>query len=399
MNKFNSNISKTTKSRLNSSILSLFEQGDFRFDVHVHLFNKDFIPDKYFGIRIPYLVNASFLKQLESILEFVSSDDDKLYNYAYFIDFVSKKSTEDIAEYLINSTPQNTIFCSLMMDFSKGITGKTAKDIFEQLEEYKLVRDKNPSLFLPFVAIDPNNTKHLELFNKAFSKEYNFFGVKIYPSLGFLPSHPNLMKIFEQCARYDIPVVTHSCSGSVHSNKNSFNLKYYDLNQNGELILKNEKKTFFFKRQYEQLFNRPQNWEPVLKAFPNLRINFAHFGGVSEWKNNTSRKAWTYRIIDLMERYPNVYADLSYIMHLPEIHKTFIDLFNNNKLVSERTLFGTDFYMITIEGKYKDIRSQFVTNLGSKIMHKISVENPLNFLNLTNLVPTEIRKKWHTQTL
>jgi len=385
MSKFNSNISKNTKSRLNPQIISLLKEGNYRFDVHVHLFNKDFIPDKYYGIRIPFLVNVSFLKQLESILEFVENEDDKLYNYAYFIDFISKKTTADIADYLIESTPKNTIFCPLMMDFTKGISGKVQKDVFQQLDEYKSVRDKHPSLFLPFVSIDPNNPKYLDLFNKAFSKEHNFFGVKIYPALGYLPSHPNLMKIFEVCAEYDIPIVTHSCAGSVHTNKNSLNLKYYDLNNNGEHFLKNVKKKFFFKRQYEQFFNHPKNWEPVLKAFPNLRINFAHFGGVNEWNsNNNSEKKWLYRIIDLMDRYSNVYADVSYILHLPDFHKTFVDLFNNNKLVAERALFGTDFFMITIEGKYKDIRSKFVTNIGSEVMKKISVENPIKFLNLTD---------------
>lgn len=399
MNKFNSNISKNTKSRLNKELISLLKTGNFRFDVHVHLFNKDFIPDKYFSIRIPFLVNPTFLKQLESILDLVTEDDENLYNYAYFIDFITKRNTSEIAEYLINNTPSNTIFCPLMMDFTKGIAGKTNKDIFEQLVEYKNVRDTYPASFLPFVSIDPNNPKYLELFNKAFSKEYNFFGVKLYPSLGYYPSHPNLMKIFEICSKHDIPVVTHACAGSVHTTKNSLNLKYYDLNDKGELFLKTEKKKFFFKKQYEQLFNKPQNWEPVLKAFPNLRINFAHFGGVNEWETDNEHKEWTYRIIDLMERFPNVYADISYILHLPDFHKTFLDLFNNNNLVAERTLFGTDFFMITIEGKYKDIRSKFVTNIGSKVMHKISVENPLNYLNLTEFIPTEIKEEWHKQTL
>jgi predicted TIM-barrel fold metal-dependent hydrolase len=74
-------------------------------------------------------------------------------------------------------------------------------------------------------------------------------------------------------------------------------------------------------------------------------------------------------------------------------------MFNNNKLISERTLFGTDFYMINLEGKYKELRSKFVTKIGSKIMHKISVENPLNFLNLKDFISQEIRQTWEQQTL
>ncbi len=401
MHKFNSIILKTTKERLNSEILSLFQNDNFRFDVHTHVFNKDFIPDKYFEIRMPYLVNTNFLKHLESILEYVSDEEeDRFYHYAYFIDFVSKNSMMEIAEYMLNNTPSNTIFCPLMMDFSKGISGKLNKDIFEQIDEMKEIRDKYPASFLPFVAIDPNNPKYLDVFEKAFSEKYGFFGVKVYPSLGYLPSHPHLMKIFELCSAYDIPVTTHSGSGSVHTNKTSLYLKYYDINSKNEIFLRNERKKFLFKKQYERFFNKPQNWEPVLKAFPNLRLNLAHFGGEKEWEaNGIKSREWTYRVFDLMERYPNVYSDLSYIIHIPEMHQRYIDLFEKNELVANRTLFGTDFYMVSIEGKYKEIRSQFVNKIGSKIMHKISVENPLKFLNLMEFVPSEIKEKWQHQIL
>lgn len=399
MHKYNSNITKNTKQRLNSEFLNFLKSGNFKFDIHTHLFNKDYIPDKYFGIRIPFLVNVNFLKHLDSILELVSSDEeDKVYFYAYFIDFVSKNSMLDIAKYLISNTPRNTIFCSLMMDFSKGIRGKTKKNIFEQLDEYKKIRDKYKKIFLPFLAIDPNNADYLKLFQKAFSLDYNFFGIKVYPAMGFLPSHPNLMKIFEICSKYDIPITAHTGFGGVHTNRTSLNIKYFDVDQHGKLFLKREKKNFFFKKQYEKFFNKPQNWEPVLKAFPDLRLNLSHFGGVQEWEDKNSNK-WTFRIIDLMERYPNVYSDLSFIIYEDKIHKDFINLFNNNKTVAERTLFGTDFYMIVSEGKYKEIRSRFVTKIGSKTMHKISVENPLNFLNLRQFIPKKIEEKWQRQIL
>ena len=388
MHKISQNILKTTLARVSEEVKTLLQTNNFKFDVHTHIFNKDYIPEKYFGIRIPFLVNADFLMQLESLMDLISLDeDDKLSHYAYFIDFISKNSMLDIAKYLIHNTPKNTIFCPLMMDFQPGIDGAVKKDIFEQLSELRDVRNHFPANFLPFVAINPNNQNHKQLFEKAFSEEYKFFGVKIYPSIGYLPSHPDLMKIFEICAKYDIPVTTHSGSGTVHTHYNKLTLKYYDLNENDELYLKTDKKTFYFKKQFERYFNNPHNWEPVLKAFPNLRLNLAHFGGDAEWdKRQGNDKDWAKYTISLMERFPNVYSDVSYIIHIPEMHNKFIELFNTNKLVAERTLFGTDFYMITVEGKYRELRGEFVRNIGSEIMQKISIDNPLRFLNLTNLV-------------
>jgi predicted TIM-barrel fold metal-dependent hydrolase len=396
MQKIDIKIEKDISKRLPAELKTVLEKGVFKFDVHCHLFNKDFIPDKYFGLRMPFLVNTDFLMYTESLLDTVSlDDDDKLSHYAYFIDFIAKNTTKDIAEHLIVNSPPNTIFCPLMMDFQPGIDGKTKKTVFQQLDELREVRNLYPDKFLPFVGINPNNSKHKELFEKAFSPEYNFYGVKIYPSLGYMPSHPALMDIFEICSHYDIPVTTHCGSGTVHTHNNILRLKYFILNEKGELILKKEKKTFLFKKQFEKYFNRPQNWQPVLKAFPNLRLNLAHFGGDSEWDNKESNdKEWTFRTIDLMERYENVYSDVSYIIHLPEMHQKFKTLFYNNQLVAERTLMGTDFYMILIEGKYKDIMSRFVAEMDSKILQKIAIENPLKFLNLSQLITQETKEKW-----
>jgi len=401
MLKFNEQLKLGSDERVTFEMKTLLNKGNFKFDVHTHIFNKDYIPDKYFGIRIPFLVNVDFLMQLESMLDLISlDDDDKLSNYAYFIDFIKKNSMMEIAKFLIKETPKNTIFCTLMMDLGTGIDGSINKNMFQQLDEMKAVRDKYPAIILPFVAIDPNNKNHLEIFEKAFSEKYNFFGVKIYPSLGYLPSNSSLMKIFEVCEHYNIPVTAHSGSGTVHTSKNKLNLNYYVINENQDLEYHREKKNFYFKKQYEKFFNNPAHWEPVLKKFPNLRLNLAHFGGDSEWDKKTRNdKEWTFATIKLMEKYPNVYSDVSYIIHIPEMHNKFIELFKLNNFVRERTLFGTDFYMVTIEGKYKDMRAKFIKNIGEEIMQKISVENPINFLNLTELIPNKIITKWQNQTL
>lgn len=379
-------ISKRVEDRISEDILKVLETGDYRFDVHVHLINKDYLPKKYLSIRMPGLIDLDFLMSIDNLMDYFQEEqDDKLINYAKFLHFISSNSLKDIAQNLINTHPANTIFCPLMLDFEMNIGGGKKNDIFKQMDDHLKITKDLPGHFLHFVAIDPNNPMHTEIFNKAFSKEYNFFGIKVYPSLGFMPSHPNLMKIFEICEKYDIPVVTHSGCDGVYNPQSKLSFEYFKLDDNGRLKIVRQKNHFFFRKQYSKLLGDAKLWEPVLSAFPNLRLNIAHFGGTCEWeldKHNDSGNLYT--IIDLMERYKNVYSDISYIISQPSMITKFKELFENNEVIANKTLYGSDYHFIKIEGDFSKIRSRFQAEVGTKIMNKISVENPLKFLNLVN---------------
>jgi uncharacterized protein len=387
-----SEIDRTKISELSERILPRMEEAiknpNTSIDVHCHIFNHDYIPDKYFGIRLPFLMNEGFLAVVQQILnKAIPVEDDSLEHLAYFVHYAKSHSMLEIAEELINLSGKETILCPLMMDLLPGIGGNIQKDFYHQMAEMKDIRDKYPDKILPFVAIDPNNNEAIDIFQKAFSKDFNFFGVKVYPSLGYMPSHPTLMKVFEVCEQKKIPVTTHLGGSSVHSTKHSFDLPYKHRRSSGELIESNIQKTFFFKNEYGKFFNKPQNWEPVLREFPKLKLNFGHFGGDEEWEKMIKRKRGTrvHRIVDLMERYENVYTDISYLIHLVDnknldFLKGFEDLFYNNRAVQEKTLYGTDFYMITSEGKFKDLRSNFMFRVKKDILQKISQVNPKKFL-------------------
>lgn len=392
-------IFKNNFDRLPKVFIDNLSNANLKFDVHTHIFNFEYIPDEFFDVRFPTLVNISFLKGIDSLLDVIKQDsEDSLYNYAYFLDFINKNSTEQIAEYLISNSPQNTIFCTLMVDYSKVFSAKNSKSIEEQMDLLFKIRNKYPQTFLPFIGIDPNNPNVFDNFEKAFSEQYSFFGVKVYPALGFMPSHPNLMKIFEICQNYNIPVVAHCNIDGTHTTKSKIQLKFFDIDSSGKLILKKETKQFFFKHQYNKFFNRPQLWEPVLKAFPNLRLNLAHFDCDFDFEDDKKSQN-VYRLIDLMERYPNVYSDTAYCLHKPTYASKFVEFYTNNTIIQQRLLFGSDFHYINAEGKYKELRSRFVSKIGSKIMHRISVENPLKFLDLYKLIPQQVIKQWEQQTL
>lgn len=390
------NIIQKPQERLTTTIIERINNPDVKFDTHVHLFDIDYIPDDFLSVRFPTLVDVNFLKNVDSLLDFVDDTGDELYNYAFFIDYISKNKISEIADYLITNSPQNTIFFNLLLDFHNSFSHKIKFRIGEMFQNSKNLDAVYDGHFLHFLGINPENPKCFELFEKAFSEKNNFVGLKIYPALGYMPSHPNLMKIFEVCQQYNIPVVSHTNIDAAYSSRNIIKLVYFEIDSTGKLFLKKETKRFFFGHQYNKFFNRPQLWEPVLKAFPNLRLNLAHFD--CDFGDNTQRSTNFYRLIDLMERFPNVYSDTSYVLSSKNYSEKFLNFYDKISIVRDRVMYGSDFHFVNIQGKYKNIRSKFVMDVGTSIMQKISVINPLKYLDLYNFVNEDLRKKWEQQT-
>jgi predicted TIM-barrel fold metal-dependent hydrolase len=125
-----------------------------------------------------------------------------------------------------------------------------------------------------------------------------FVGVKVYPTVGFLPLgnagvatdavrggalDRALRALYATCEAEEIPITAHA------SPSNQFALGY------GELAA-------------------PAHWAPVLREFPNLRLNFGHFGhetGADGAEGVEARAAWMRQAAELIDAHAHVYADLS----------------------------------------------------------------------------------------
>lgn len=228
---------------------------------------------------------------------------------------------------------------ALGMDLNSGWKGSIPKSWEEQNAELATLSKNYP--VIPYFPIDPRRENLYEEFLKAFDQSNpQFFGIKCYPSLGYLPADKQLMPIFKICEEKNIPVMAHCGGESVSTFDNPIK-----VNRLGTTIYINDPTRALRARK----LNEPSEWEYVLKEFNDLRLCLGHFGGVKAWENHQDTAHRIPKILEMMDTYKNLYADFSYNLEsLPAIQNFRDRLFNSadSTLMKERTFFGTDFWVI-----------------------------------------------------
>jgi len=421
------NIPITPLERCSQSVLNLFE-NEYIIDVHSHLFDIKCINKTYFIIR--------FLKDFLGIKSggelHVEYSEDELYkrinNYEEnweddFIEELSKadqdiviksnekkgiidlisatkflrfKKMKDVYMYYIRKfslayhfklPKENVLVTALMMDLNIGWDVKIKKSILEQIKELKNLSLEKP--VLPFLFCDPRRADLSEekenlysLFNIAFCEGQSFFGVKIYPALGYDPSDYRLWPIYKICEELKIPVISHCGGESISTDK--INLEVYEGDVKKTLIAKKRKEMAY-------MLNDPNRWSLVLEKFPNLKLNLAHFGGYETWyssspvskeKDPQQRKEC---IIKFMNKYANVYSDFSYNLVEIDLSKNLKNSLYFSEILRERTLFGTDYWVVNKEGNLHREQSRFLNIIDEGIeelnlSRRLCLDNPKRFL-------------------
>ncbi|MFC0426162.1 amidohydrolase family protein [Chryseobacterium scophthalmum] len=397
--------------------------GDFCIDVHAHLFDIKCINKSYFIIRM--LKDLVGLKSgsetysdlsIEQAYNEIDENDEnwedeleeklrenpalmQTQNTKGIIDiykarkFLGFKTMEEVYDYYLENFSlskvtenKKVIVTALMMDLETGWNVKLKKSLYDQIIELKALRDKHP--VLPFFVCDPrradleSDKENLySLFNLAFSKDSPFFGVKIYPALGYDPSDYRLWPIYEVCEKYKIPVLSH-CGGESITTDITNDLVIYE----GDKKVSHSKKN---RTEVGYSLNDPKRWTLVLEKFPKLKLNLAHFGGYETWSkpskvthNGQARKE---TIFDFMEKYENVFADFSYNLIETDLSKSLREVLTAEKKIRERTLFGTDYWVVSKEGDLLKEQREFLTIMDDnfsalKLSELLTVDNPKKYL-------------------
>lgn len=167
----------------------------------------------------------------------------------------------------------------------------------------------------------------------------------------------------------------------------------------------------------KELFGYTNETTKLKYDLSHLKICFAHFAGEEHWikflehdRDNYSHQIYTDKGIDflhdkngkfsegkteqiwkyadwfsiiasLMLQYPNVYADISYIVVNPNI-LSLLKYLLSHPVFSKRILFGSDFYVVRNHKSDRQILTDMQAELTETEFDIIARYNPLMFLNI-----------------
>jgi type VI secretion system Hcp family effector len=303
----------------------------------------------------------------------------------------------------------------------------------DQLLETKNSFYSSQGTILPFFHYDPR--AHLKNWREPFDKNIvqtaalsSFpenlpaIGIKMYTAMGYRPIDANMKfpwhDYYSLCATKQIPITCHCSRGGMTTHDMA---RYYEHEfPNSANAPINFKISWFLNE-----FVSPYAWEKVLNQFNDLTLCLAHFGGEDFWyESSKANRApakvfwqdlddldpnnWIAGFLHLMKTYPNFYVDLSYFMFKPEMIGYFKKALMYHPEVKKRLLFGTDWWMYTMEGEYSsDSYLRYVENFSKAILtldDKVFLEkaevkepgellayimvlNPMKYLGLKKVAP------------
>jgi predicted TIM-barrel fold metal-dependent hydrolase len=429
-------LNKDPKSRLSPKVnTALNNPGGCIFDTHCHIFDRGCIDESYFLLRFAreslglehttsedakqFTQKALKEKGIKSLTQteaeiYEGHQKGKQYDWSFIEaeinkavqdspplegfsvgglwrtlrNIIFKKDMRGILEYYleriaIKNLPQHSgksqITTILLMDLEAGWNKAINKNLRAQMLEVKgLMRDFP---LLPYIAVDPrratwNGEDNLyRLVLEALTGDMPFYGVKVYPSLGYLPSDERLAPIFEVCERFSIPVLTH-CGGNVIS---TFENPIMVMEGTRARQIRGEKGDGLNAREHVAYqLNDPANWKPVLERFPNLKLNLGHFGGDFIWEDYPRRDAQNRLevILDMMRTFEYLYTDFSFNVIEENTYDNLKKVLRENAIVRNRILFGTDFWVVMPNGNLAQAQEEFSRILGASNMNRMLVVNP-----------------------
>ncbi len=317
------------------------------FDAHCHLFN------------IGDVSLSSIVKRYSKAIR-----PEDLKTFGELIHFLKKKRILHLLSVLESEIPDiiNSVYAELtahpftrkkvkvlfplIMDFEGDNSFEKLMTQADALRKgiddfYRNTRAKDLFIF-PFLGIDVRHFTDKHALEKTLKDSFgkiirpakgktglengDYIGIKLYPPLGF-DANPSTTKdrelieeLFSFCSEHRIPVTCH-CSK-------------LGINAAADFIAKTD----------------PENWLPLVKAYPNLIINFAHCGGKI---TRGILPSWSRTILEMARDNENIYTDISFIADGKRDMKRLSAIIAADGKgafsLRDKVLFGTDFSIVLLK--------------------------------------------------
>ena len=252
------------------------------------------------------------------------------------------------------------------------------KKIAEDLHRFPA----NASMFHKVMIDSPWDPKLIAEIQRSSLDCCVYAGFKVYGPLGFdaWPSDSDkrdmMITFYTYCITKEIPIMNH-CGGPDAGTVNNDDYK---------------------------LLTSPKRWEQVLeytddkghKPFNKLKICFGHYGGLPHDEKEfqkLDKDSWPVMIVSMMDKYPNIYADISCYCSKESAYQDVYRLIEimadkahvDGELIRDRTIFGTDFPMTCFSTRsYKDyigiLSNEQSMEVPADFIKRICVDNPRKYM-------------------
>lgn len=356
------------------------------YNCHTHIFSTQYVPDNVVGQQdhLGGLTKFLSIRKISRWNPAVLNIAGKLFGgwpganrVITFAKIGLAATQEKIFDQLVDYyTPWGDVrFVVLTMDMEMMQGGPVPSNLLTQLDEIIRLRSKgnNADRILPFICIDPRNPRYLNGdsivdFVKPYFEKYGFIGIKLYPALGYFPQDAKMFPLYRWCANNCVPIITHCITGVIHYRGDVSALPPVNSPGNVPYVADNNSSD---PKIYQRNFTQPRNYSAILSEIPNLKICLAHYG---DDKELIAGKGWPQEINALIQKYPNVYTDMSYIIEntgtFPAIQKSL-----STPVLEDRVLFGTDYYVVSKAKLENELANDFRSYMIQQNLHTLFLKS------------------------
>jgi len=374
------------------------------YNCHVHLFSVRNLPNAFYGFPgfatiadKPMLASAA-VGFLDKLTKLTGNDNQRRMIAFAKIGMLQTQREVFMKLWEAYDRSPDWKFVVLTMDMDHMNAGKARENFYAQIEEIYQLKKEFPNQIFAFSGFDPRNADALPTAKLCIEKKH-FYGIKLYPPLGFYPFDHRMEALYAYAEANRIPLMTHCDIGGIHyqgdekwgmlkkknrvTDAHKYPVSFATLPD--DLLKSLQKEQPYDCYRYN--FSNPRNYYPVLERFPDLKICLAHAGGsvyMADKKPDKKDcsplglKNWFEEVKSLMAKYKNVYTDISYTLFEHDVFdeiRSMIDQFPN------QVIFGTDFFMTEKENPERKLVSDFRLAVTAEQWKSIAEDNPKAYLS------------------
>ncbi|MEM9782422.1 MAG: amidohydrolase family protein [Pseudomonadota bacterium] len=346
---------------------------DWITNCHIHVFTLDHVPNGFLPLGAIHLLRQPYVRTPLLWLAERRIMPATLRRAARFGRISALGDQREVFHIVQRYYPKQTRFVILPMDMAFMGKGDPPAPLAQQHDDLAEIRDESDGCAIPFAAVDPRRPDAMEELSRCV-ETLKFEGLKLYPPLGYPPTHPVLMeRIYPYCIEHNLPVMTHCSRGGVTG---------AGLDQ----------------RHHDKMA-APDAFAEVLDRFPTLRVCLAHFGGERDWNDylqkpkpgplqkatNRIEENWVSRVLDLVVERDTLWTDISYTAFNFSQNLPALNVFLTDPRVARRVLFGSDYFMTETEATGERRMSIEVrAAIGEARFDLIAKSNPVEWLTGAN---------------